>query len=48
MQKFRLYTATVAPMEQGQEAAPLDESSYTKEPLYAMGCCYRRVFSLRS
>src|SRR5260370_42636234 len=30
-----------------QEAALLDESSYTKESLYAMGCCYSRVFGLR-
>jgi len=40
MQRFRLYTAVAAPEEQWQEAAPLDGSSHSKEPLYAMGSCY--------
>jgi hypothetical protein len=47
LQRFRLYSAILASTEQGQEAAPLDESSYTKESLYAMGRCYCRFFRLR-
>ena len=47
MQRFRLYSAILASTEQGQEAAPLDESSSTKESLYAMGRCYCRFFRLR-
>src|SRR5260370_5152111 len=47
IQRFRLNSAILASTEQGQEAAPLDESSYTNESLYAMGRCYCRFFRLR-
>src|SRR6266566_7026208 len=47
MQRIRLYRAILAPLEQGQEAAFVKRISYMKETLYAMGCCYSRVFGLR-